>query len=66
MTKAVLAIALAALALALAGCAGIPSGGRNLNGFPLDPSCAAYYGADPLYGGNLALAYATNCVGSTM
>ena len=48
-------------ALALAGCAGFPDGGRNLNGFPVDPSCYNFWKDDPLYGGNVALAYSTNC-----
>jgi hypothetical protein len=48
-------------ALALAGCAGFPSGGRNLNGFPVDVSCYGFWANDPLYDGNAALAYATNC-----
>ena len=50
-----------AVLMALAGCAGFPSGGRNLNGFPIDEGCADFHAKSPLYGGNRALAYATNC-----
>jgi hypothetical protein len=53
-------IAALALGLALAGCAG--PGGQNLAGFPIDEGCAAFHASSPLYGGNRALAYATNCV----
>ena len=66
MINTTIAIAVSAAALLLAGCAGLPSGGRNMNGFPVDPSCMAFYGGDPFYGGNLALAYATNCVSTGM
>ena len=59
-------IAVSALVVTLSGCAGMSSGGQNLNGFPLDESCANYWGSHPMYGGNLALAYASNCVGSVM
>jgi hypothetical protein len=66
MIKTTIAIAIAAAAPLLAGCAGLPSGGRNMNGFPVDPSCMAFYGGDPFYGGNLALAYGTNCASNDM
>lgn len=62
MTKAIISTALAVLALA--GCAGMPSGGQNLNGFPVDEKCMSFYGDDPFYKGNRALAYATNCTGT--
>ncbi len=57
MARAMIAISLSVLA----GCAGFPSGGRDLNGFPVDVSCYSFHASDPLYGGNAALAYATNC-----
>jgi hypothetical protein len=66
MIKMLIAISLSAAGLALAGCAGFPSGGRNMTGFPVDPACAAFYGGDPFYAGNVALAYATNCVSNDM
>ena len=49
------------LALALGGCAGAAGDGRNLNGFPVDQGCADFHAKSPVYGGNRALAYATNC-----
>ena len=65
MIKTTIAIAIAAAALLLAGCAGFPSGGRNMNGFPVDEKCMSFYGDDPFYKGNRALAYATNCTGTS-
>ena len=61
--NATIAVALSVVALTLPGCAGYTSPGANMNGFPLDPACAAFYGNDPFYKGNFALAYGTNCVG---
>ncbi len=49
------------LASALGGCAMSADDVRNMTGFPVDPACADFYGKSPLYGGNRALAYATNC-----
>jgi hypothetical protein len=66
MIKTTIAIAVSAAALLLAGCADFPTGGRNMNGFPVDPACMAFYGGDPFYRGNLALAYATNCTSNDM
>jgi hypothetical protein len=56
-------LAAAALASALAGCGahGLTADGRDLNGFPIDEKCADFHAKSPLYGGNRALAYATNC-----
>jgi hypothetical protein len=64
MIKTVLAISISASGLALAACAGMPTGGQNMNGFPVDPACMSFYGDDPFYKGNKALAYATNCSGA--
>lgn len=61
MLKAILAVCISAGGLALAGCAGFPDGGRNLNGFPVDYACYNFWANDPFYGGNVAIAYATNC-----
>jgi hypothetical protein len=54
----------AGVLLALAGC--VAPGGKNnwgtgLNGFPVDEGCLAFHAKDPIYKGNQALAYATNC-----
>ena len=50
------------LASALGGCATMTAeDARNMTGFPLDQSCADFYARSPIYGGNRALAYATNC-----
>jgi hypothetical protein len=61
MKSATTAIAIFLLGVSLAGCAGMHSGGQNLNGFPLDEKCAEFWGSHPMYGGNLALAYGQNC-----
>jgi hypothetical protein len=65
--KAIRLVAVVAM-LALSAC--VPPGGKTnwgsgLNGFPVDEGCLAYHGSDPLYKGNKALAYATNCSAST-
>jgi len=62
--KLILAVAAVAVLVELSGC--VPPGGKTnwgtgLNGFPVDEGCLAYYGNDPFYKGNKALAYATNC-----
>ena len=64
MIKALLAISISASSVALAACAGMSAGGQNMNGFPVDPACMSFYGNDPFYNGNKALAYATNCSGA--
>jgi len=65
---AVAAVAAVAVLLALSGCYG-PGGKTNWtpgpNGFPIDEKCMEFYGNSPLYGGNKALAYATNCAHSS-
>jgi hypothetical protein len=56
--------AIVAMALVLPGCTapgGKTNWGEGLNGFPVDEGCLAYYGNDPLYKGNKAMAYTTNC-----
>jgi hypothetical protein len=62
MKTMITAAALALAAAGLGGCAGMPAGGQNLTGFPIDEKCAEFYGRSPLYAGNLALAYSGNCV----
>ena len=64
MKNATTAVALSLLGVALSGCAGMTSGGQNLNGFPLDEKCAEFWGSHPMYAGNRALAYAQNCSAS--
>jgi hypothetical protein len=64
MLKAIFALAIGGAPLTLAGCSGMPTGGQNMNGFPVDPACMSFYGDDPFYKGNRALAYATNCSGA--
>lgn len=60
--RTTLLLASAALIAALWGCASGPqSGGQNLNGFAVDQGCADYHAKSALYGGNRALAYATDC-----
>ena len=63
---ATIAVAPGILALMLSGCAGYSSAGANLNGFPRDEKCAEFWGKDPMYKGNVALAYATHCVSGSM
>jgi hypothetical protein len=55
-------VAIVMTALASVGCAA-PSPGPNYYGFPVDSKCAEFFGNSPMYGGNKALAYATNCTG---
>jgi hypothetical protein len=57
--RTILLLASAALLAALGGCAN--SGGQNLNGFAVDQGCADYHAKSAIYGGNRALAYATDC-----
>jgi hypothetical protein len=61
MTKTLLAAPLAALLLG--GCAARDplATGENMNGFPVDEKCMEYHASSPMYGGNRALAYATDC-----
>jgi len=66
VTKAITIPLSIAAVLALSGCAGMQSGGQNLSGFPLDEGCMNFHASDPMYGGNRALAYATNCAKSNM
>jgi hypothetical protein len=64
MTRTTIAIAISGLVLPLGGCAGMPNGGQNLNGFPIDERCADFWVRSPIFDGNRGLAYATDCVGS--
>jgi hypothetical protein len=66
MTKAIAISLSIAAALALCGCAGMQNGGQNLSGFPIDEGCMNFHANDPMYGGNRALAYATDCAKSNM
>ena len=59
--KLVTTICVVLIAFSLGGCASFPSGGQNLNGFPIDQGCADFHAKSPIYGGNRALAYASNC-----
>lgn len=59
--KLVTTICAALLASALGGCAISPDEARNLTGFPIDQGCADFHAKSPIYGGNRALAYASNC-----
>ncbi|HZR68890.1 MAG TPA: hypothetical protein VFB01_07475 [Burkholderiales bacterium] len=60
--KSILLVAVALLLAALQGCTTEPrSSGQNMSGFPVDEACAAFHDKSALYGGNRALAYATNC-----
>jgi len=57
--KLIIAVLAVLAATLVGGCAG--NGGQNLAGFPIDEKCADFHAKSPMYGGNRALAYATNC-----